>query len=231
MFATEQTVSKPYANDRDYDAFRGRVVAKYVTKLGITDDGYVIGRVTRVIDIGRADPIVPCDPELAIADEEPWEEAQPVVPAKPFKPQARTAKLLAAIFEQLQERPLSTRELADTNGVSLNQIALLIQRYKDSFEQLASSPKGAIYGIKGHRYERIYTKSMPRILDYLRVHGPSTAKAICEGLGITQQTLNNADNDNAGVLAIVDYVEKKGIGKKSLIYGIAGIHDTQQGAA
>lgn len=227
MLAIDKTVGSAYTSDAEYYEFFGaqysQIIYDWTRRVWV--------RCLMQAPKTPRDKVTVADPELAIADEEPWEEAQPVVPVKPFKPQARTAKLLAAIFEQLQERPLSTRELADANGVSRNQIALLIQRYNDSFEQLSQSSHGAIYGIKGQQYTRVYTKSMPRVLDYLRAHGPSSAKAICEGIGITQQTLNNADNDNVGVLTVVGVVEKKGVGKRSPIYGIVGIHDTQKDAA
>lgn len=61
MNTLERTSGNAYTPDKDYAAFSGRVVQKYVQKLGVTQDGYVIGRVTRVIDIGRPDKVEPID--------------------------------------------------------------------------------------------------------------------------------------------------------------------------
>lgn len=55
------TAGRAYTPDDQYAAFSGRVVKTYVKPLGVTLDGYVIGRVTRVIDVGRADTVKPFD--------------------------------------------------------------------------------------------------------------------------------------------------------------------------
>lgn len=57
----------------DGHPFTGRVVHVRVKKLGITRDGYVIGRVIRTIDVGRPDPIACTYHGPAIVNDPPWE--------------------------------------------------------------------------------------------------------------------------------------------------------------
>jgi hypothetical protein len=185
----------------DYAHYSGRVVRKFVKPLGVTLDGHVIGRVTRIIDLGRPDPIPPSDPDEAIADD-PWKDAEP---PKPPKPQGKTMKLLAAIVEQLQERPLSTAELATVNNVSHDRIKELMRRYKDSFDALGRGVYGYVFGIKGQSYAPIYTPNMQRIMAYLNEHGPSTANQICDSLGIDPGTFSATNDRYSGVLTVVGY--------------------------
>lgn len=130
MIATERMISNPYAYDKDYDAFHGRVVAKYVKKLGITEDGYVIGRVTRVIDLGRREPITPRDP-----DEQMRNEELPYTAGIQGNPgiQGETVHFMRRICKLLSNGPMSMAEIVEATGAGCKRIGALFEKYAKSF--------------------------------------------------------------------------------------------------
>lgn len=61
--------SKVYANDPDYDAFHGRVVAEYTVERVDRRRNCTIRTTYEVIDIGRPDRVVPVDPDAQMGTE------------------------------------------------------------------------------------------------------------------------------------------------------------------
>lgn len=60
--------SRVYANDPSYDAFTGRVAYQH-TVTGITLDGWKVRHTVEYIDIGKADPVRPVDPDAQMGPE------------------------------------------------------------------------------------------------------------------------------------------------------------------
>lgn len=226
MLTIERTTGHAYAADKDYDALRGRVVAKRVTKLGITQDGYVIGRVTRLIDIGRGDPVAPCDPDATIADEGTDEDGNP---RRRMGMQAKTESALAQVRELLQDKPLNTRELATALGMTMSRVKALLLNHPEDFVILGKVREGHIYALKGHEYtSRVLLKSMPRMAEYVRRHGPSSFSEMSRALGMTYKTLHESIDANPGVMALVG---RKHISRGMVdLWGLVGIHDQQEAA-
>jgi len=119
MFVTEQTVSKPYANDRDYDAFRGRVTYRG-SVVGITLDGWKVRRTVTYIDVGRADAIIPrTGEELMEAERMPGDlRGAPQTNASRIAAgKARRKAKRDCIIKLLRERgPLTCDEIAEELG-------------------------------------------------------------------------------------------------------------------
>lgn len=61
--------SRVYANDPDYDAFRGRLIAEYTVERVDKRRNCTIRTTYEVIDIGRPDPVSPVDPDAQMGPE------------------------------------------------------------------------------------------------------------------------------------------------------------------
>jgi hypothetical protein len=64
----ESITGNAYTTDPDYSAFTGRVVRTISTTFYDPTLGAWIKRTCEYIDIGRADPVVPVDPESMIEE-------------------------------------------------------------------------------------------------------------------------------------------------------------------
>jgi hypothetical protein len=223
----ETTVGNPFTRDMDYSAFTGRVVAKHVIeKLGITRDGYVIGRVRNYIDIGRPSPVRPVDVDAQLADE-PWE-----------RPASRTEEARAEFSRQSEQRhaaiekclvthmtehgPSTISELMRVAGYAQETIRLhLEERSGTVYQKHDTYPM--VWGLIGQE-NRTRTKA-----DALRAalleHGPLVKSQLRIFTNINLSSIERVLAQHPDVFMVVGKRRMKR--KIAFIYGLVGIHTTQ----
>lgn len=182
-----EQLGRVYANDADFDAFRGRLVHQREI-IGMTDDGWKIRHCIQVIDFGKP-PRQVVDPDALLELEPGVEETRPAT-----RRQRKTEQLLARIYDLLADKAMNARELAHATEQTVDRVNGVLRDLPAEVVVLRRGTWGNVYGLAGKDYTTPpLSPLMQRIVDHLRTHGPTATPDLCAALDAlkasVQQTL------------------------------------------
>lgn len=223
-----------FTRDVDYSAFRGRLVGQYTVERHDERRNCTIRTTYEVIDIGRADPLPPADPDAQLGIE-PWEaDSEPFVTAVRGKKDAlaeRDGLLMASVKAHLADYgESSVRIIAENVGASSNAVTNHLRKHTGVYVYLGG-PRG-LWGLVGVEYG--LSPSLPQYVYVFRAalqkHGPMTVAELCRVTGIMRGSAT------VGMARFTDIFVKVGHATRgrmmAAIWGLVGVHDqpTEEGA-
>lgn len=220
MNTLERTTGNAFTRDVDYNEFLGapKRVARY--------DWTIRKYRWMVVSEPKTpkDAVTPTNPDAVIADDGTDVDGNT---RREMEAYGKTREALRQIRQLLLERPLSTRELADLMGATLNRVKAIMINHPEDFEIVTQTRRGHVYALKGHTYpERYLTKSMPKLVAHLREHGPNTINQIYELTRVPIIQIYASIKDNPGVMVRIG--SRKTRRGMTDVWGLAGVHDQQE---
>lgn len=170
----------------EYDALR---VVERREIIGITLDGWKVRHQITVFDFNKP-PIDAANPDATIAPDY----------KRPRKKHVATETLLADIRTLLLDKPMTAREMAEVLDSRPHLVGKALLHHPDGFVVLAKGLTGHVWGVEGVEYPPVHTGAIGQIVNYLREHGASTAREICEAIGMGNSTFYSAHERSPGVL-------------------------------
>lgn len=143
--------SKVYANDPDYDALHGRLVAEYTVERVDRRRNCTIRTTYEVIDIGKPPPVAPVDPDKAMQPETNFRERSAPVAAMAGKQRAK-AQRAALLVEKLtaafvEHGPMCAYDVAVIVGAAGATALKVLRAHREHFEFFGG--KAARWGLHG----------------------------------------------------------------------------------
>jgi len=186
--------SRVFANDNDYDAFRGRVVAEYTVERVDKRRNCTIRTTYEVIDIGRPDPVSPVDPDAQMGPESLGTDRDSIraaMEAVQENKAKRTAELLAQLADAFDRHgPMTAYDVGMRLGVAGARALAVLRAHRDRFEFFGG--QSARWGNLGQTYTptqmRRVSPTMRALRDALEQHGPQTARELSERVKISSQS-------------------------------------------